>query len=158
MRRLFLCFLLYYNVFIIGANADLCLMDYSVLVVLDKDSSNKVTYGKPQIDDMNWQVDVNYDTLATMYGAQHNISGIASCSDFGDDVLVYDVNTSGVVLPGNKTGNNCWCSMLRPATTYPMFVYRYDNTDLCVVGCAQLCADSLIESYNFRDKFFEAIW
>ena len=132
--------------------------NYSVLIVLDKDSTGTVKYGVPQIDDMNWRVDVNYDTLATMHGVQRYIRGIVSCSDFGDNSVMYDVNTSGVVTAGDKSGGNCWCSMLRPATTYSMFVHAYDDVDTCCAGCARLCVESIIENYYFRDKFFEAVW
>ena len=140
------------------ATANLCMTDYSVLIVLDKDSAGKVKYGAPQIDDMKWRVDVNYDTLATYNGVQRYIRGFVSCSEFGEDSATYDVNVSGVVMSGDKNGGNCWCSMLRPATTYSMFIHSYDDVDACVANCARLCADNLIGSYDFRDKFFEAVW
>ena len=140
------------------ADAKICMADYSILIVLDKDADGVVKYGVPSIDGMNWRIDVNYDTLATMYGAQRNIRGIVSCSEFAGGGDMYDVNTSGIVVAGDNSGKNCWCSMLRPATTYPMFVRVYDDVDACVSNCARLCTDSLIESYVFRDNFFEAVW
>ena len=60
----------------------------------------------------------------------------------------YEVNTSGGVMAGDKSGGNCWCSMLRPATTYSMFVRAYDDVDSCSAGCARLCAESVIERFK----------
>lgn len=158
MKRVVLFSFLSIMCSVVAAYANLCMTDYSVLIVLDKDSGNKVKYGAPQINDMNWRVDVNYDTLATINGVQRNVRGIVSCSEFGDNSVMYDVNTSGVIMSGDKTGGNCWCSMLRPATTYSMFVRSFEDVDACVANCAKSCADGLVSSYQFRDKFFEAIW
>lgn len=141
-----------------GAVAQLCADGNAVLIVLDKDFNNKVKYGTPQIDDMNWRVDVNYDTLATYNGVQQYIRGMASCSEFVGNGNVYYVDVSEAATALDKSGSNCWCLMVRPATTYPMLAQVYNDTDVCVANCARLCADKIISSYDFRDNFFEAVW
>ena len=138
-----------------GVKANLCMTDYSVLIVLDKDFNSMVKYESPQLDDMNWRVDVNYDTLATYNGIQRNIRGTASCSEFSGSI--HDTDVSGAVTSMDKSGTNCWCVMARPATTYPILAYIYSDADSCVVGCARTCADKLRTSYDFRDKFFESV-
>lgn len=140
------------------ASANLCMTNYSVLIVLDKDLAGTVKYGAPQIDGMNWRVDVNYDTLATYNGVQRHIRGVASCSEFPGDGNVGYVDTDTAAVAGDVSGMNCWCVMARPATTYPILAYAYNDVDSCVANCATLCADKIIGSYDFRDKFFEAVW
>ena len=140
------------------AMSELCMTNYSVLIVLDKDLAGTVKYGAPQIDGMNWRVDVNYDTLATYNGVQRYIRGAASCSEFPGDGNVGYVDTDTAALAGDVSGMNCWCVMARPATTYPMLAYVYNDVDSCVANCAALCADKIISSSDFRDKFFEAVW
>lgn len=135
----------------------MCQTDFSVVVTMDKDTDNSVKYGAPQIDGMNWRVDVDYDTMSSMNGTFRFLRGVASCSEFSAGAQ-YTVVTGNQVVPADDTGAHCWCALRRPATSYFMYLRSYDSVDLCTAGCARMCADGVVGSYAFRDKLFEAVW
>lgn len=141
-----------------GAYGAMCISDFSLLIVLDKDKVGDVVYGTPVIDGIAWRIDVDYDTFATMYGVQRFIRGSSACIDYAGNGTKYYVDSSAVATAGATGGNNCWCIMVRPATTYPIYMQTYNSVTDCEVHCAQNCADSIKNSYDFRDKFFEAVW
>ena len=141
-----------------GAYGAMCISDFSLLIVLDKDKVGDVVYGTPVIDGMTWRIDVDYDTFATMYGVQRFIRGSSGCIDYAGDGTKYYVDSSAAANAGVTGGRSCWCIMLRPATTYPIYMQTYNSVTDCEANCAQNCADSIKNSYDFRDKFFEAVW
>ena len=140
-----------------GALGALCQNDFSVMVTLDKDSDNTVQYGAPQIDGMNWRIDVDYDTMVSMNGTFRFLRGITSCSEYAG-ASKYVVTTGNQVAPAEDTGTHCWCALRRPATTYFMFLETYDDVSACLAGCAKQCADGVRSGYSFRNNLFEAIW
>ena len=141
-----------------GAYGTMCMSKFSLMIILDKDKVGDVVYGTPVIDGMSWRIDVDYDTLATMYGIQRFIRGSSACIDYAGNGTEYYVDTSAAAVAGTVGGDNCWCIMLRPATSYPIYMQTYDSGTSCRENCATNCAESIKNSYDFRDKFFEAIW
>ena len=152
---LFLCFVcaLFY-----GAWGALCQNDFSVMVMLDKDSDNTVKYGAPQIDGMNWRIDVDYDTMSSVNGVFRYLRGVVSCSEYVGNAKRYTALTDNRVMPAEDIGAHCWCALRRPATTYFMFLETYDSVDACLSGCAKQCANGVVSSFTFRNNLFEAIW
>lgn len=141
-----------------SAYGTMCMSKFSLMIILDKDKVGDVVYGTPVIDGMSWRIDVDYDTFATMYGIQRFVRGSSACIDYGGNGTQYYVDSSAVAAAGATGGNKCWCIMLRPATSYPMYVQAYDSSTDCQNNCAKNCAESIKNSYEFRDKFFEAVW
>ncbi len=153
----FILYVFMLNLMSYTAGATMCQTDFSVVITMDKDTDNSVKYGAPQIDGMNWRVDVDYDTMSSMNGTFRFLRGVVSCSDFSVGAQ-YTVVTGNQVVPADDTGAHCWCALRRPATSYFMYLRSYDSVDACVSGCARLCADGVVGSYVFRDKLFEAVW
>lgn len=156
MRKVFLFFVLW-CVVPVGTWAALCQNDFSVLVTLDKDSNNTVKYSPPQIDGMNWRIDVDYDTMVSMNGTFRFLRGITSCSEY-PGTSKYTFVTGNQVTPADDTGTHCWCALRRPATTYFMFLETYDDVGTCVSNCAKKCADGVVSGYSFRNHLFEGVW
>ena len=146
------------GIFIGRAFGAMCMSDVSLLIVLDKDKVGDVVYGAPVIDGMKWRIDVDYDTFVTPHGIQRFIRGSSGCIDYAGDGTKYYVDSSAAANAGVTGGRSCWCIMLRPATTYPIYTQTYNSVTDCKANCAQNCADSIKNSYEFRDKFFEAVW
>ena len=157
MRKVLLFFVVacVMPVMVLGA---LCQNDFSVMVTLDKDYDNTVKYSTPQIDGMNWRIDVDYDTMLSMNGVFRYLRGVVSCSEYVGDARRYSVITDNRVAPAEDIGVHCWCALRRPATTYFMFLETYDDVSACLAGCAKQCADGVRSSYSFRNNLFEAIW
>lgn len=153
----FILYVFMLNLMSYTAGATMCQTDFSVVVTIDKDANNSVKYGTPQINDMSWRIDVDYDTMLSMNGTFRFLRGVVSCSDFSVGAQ-YTVVTGNQVVPSDTYGTNCWCALRRPATSYFMYLRSYDSVDACVSGCARLCADGVVGSYAFRDKLFEAVW
>lgn len=156
MRCIFFSLLL--SLFIlVDAWCALCQSNFSVLVTLDKDSGNTVKYSTPQIDGMNWRIDVDYDTMTSINGTFRFLRGVASCSEYVGNSQ-YTFVTGYQVTPADDVGIYCWCALRRPATTYFMFLQAYNSVDACVADCAAQCANGVRSSYLFRNHLFEGVW
>lgn len=126
--------------------APVCVRNGTTILVLNKDEPGVV------VNDASgdkWMIRVGYET----YPGYNKIYGNVMCSDsFG----TYGVANSGLDELNIETGGeNCWCRMTFPMSSYWIFISA-GNCD--TTSCASACANAYVNDATFRSNMIDSIW
>ncbi len=127
--------------------APVCVRSGITILVLSKDDTSGVV-----VNDTNserWNVRVGYET----YPGSNKIYGNVMCSNSFGTYGVANARLDEMVI--ETGGENCWCRMTFPMSSYWIFVSEGNcNT----ASCANACATAYAKDVTFRSNMIDSIW
>ena len=86
----------------------------------------------------------------------YTISGIASCNNIDGKWATAYPEYNDVFTPGQTTGPNCWCRMLKPVRSAWVFYDTFSSASECATKCASYCGNYVRFGTSFRSGLFSS--